>query len=228
MTDDWRLRVEDPDSAFPTRVLEELGQVELGGDGNQLLIYFDTAAEAWRAAGIVAKLVEVEGLGTGVTVERWHHESQEWQSATQQEGEENEFEDEGFASDFADEEPAVEEASEAWEVVVKLESRQAAREFASQATARGCSAKRRWRRLSFECAGQSAAEELASDLRMEVSPGTPIEVRRAAGVMPWSGGDGGHGGSGHAHHGGHHHGNGGGGNGGGGGGNGGGGGGNGG
>ena len=199
MTDDWRLRIADPDSAFESRVVEELGELEIRGDGDELTIWFDTEDEAWPAAEIVARLIDVEGLARSVTVEWWDHESQEWQSTTEEaQGDEDVFEDEDYAYGSDDEQPDLEEPSEAWEVVVKLHSRQEARELAGLAALRERTAKRRWRRVIFECAGKSAAEDLAADLRMEVSPGTPIEVRRAAGAVSWfsGGGGGGNGGGG--------------------------------
>jgi hypothetical protein len=135
VSDDWRVRIDDPSPELESRLVEELGNAEIGRGDVEMLLWFDTADEAWSAAETVARLIDAERLASSVGVEWWDHESQEWQSTAEDDsaGDEGWETEGGF--DFDDRTEVVDAPDEVWEVVVKLESRGSARELAAQAAA---------------------------------------------------------------------------------------------
>jgi hypothetical protein len=163
---DWRVTLElgTPEEAETT--VEELRtrlstEVDVTHDEATVHLWCNTGPEARRA---LARAEEVET--ETIALDRWDHESQTWLPLpTITDAFDEERPDEPSEWEPADTTP--------WRVRAKLPSRRDAVELLDGA---GLVGERRWRTVTFDCAGAEEAAEVEDRIRQEAPIGTEIEA----------------------------------------------------
>jgi hypothetical protein len=185
--DDWRVRIDLEDKV--DTLLERLGvdlhdearelarelsddRLVVSRDGDTVLVYADSAAQAERARRVVeAELADAGLRAREIRLEHWLHDEERWDD----EPDAPTWEESLLARDIAP-----------WEVRVECESREEAEELAKQLEAEAYGVLRRWRFVIVGAGSEEEARELAarlhgeaepsSELIWEVMPGNPFAV----------------------------------------------------
>jgi hypothetical protein len=189
--DEWRVEIDLDDGErgyglserLRSRDLDDEARKRLGGrvmvtrDGPRVFLYAGSEDESREAERIARELVTEEGLTAKIQATRWHPVEEAWKDASiplpRSEEEEREELNRKEAAEWQE---AVEEGSFDWMVKVELPSGAEAAELAERLTSEGFPAHRRWRYLTVDVVTEEQANELASNLRDVLPPGSEISV----------------------------------------------------
>jgi hypothetical protein len=177
MRDDWRIRIELPETAQAETLLGRLG-LDLGSDeakrlareleGHRLavsndedtvFVYTESQAQAEQARKMVEAELRDEGIEAEVFVERWLPDEERWSGEPPDETWEQEELERGYAP---------------WEVRVELPSHDEAEALADRLEGEGYDVVRRWRYLIVGAGSEEGARELARTLHGRAEPGGEV------------------------------------------------------
>jgi hypothetical protein len=191
MNDDWRLRITLKDHGFAHGLGEELrtsdveselketygDRVVVSIDGPEMFLYCGDRAQAQAAEKLVRSLAGEHQWEVETELRHWHPIAEVWEDpdiplpASDQD-----------AANEADHRNAVERRESAeqgypeYEVLINLDSRNAAGELADRLRGEGLNVVHRWKHVLAGADDEKTANALADRLRDE-APGAEIEVR---------------------------------------------------
>jgi hypothetical protein len=182
--EDWRVEVELDDEQHGYSVGERLRALDLDDearkrlgsrvivtrDGSKLFLYTNTEEEANEAARVVRELVGAERLTADTRTTRWHPVEEEWEDASvplprteadrareQEEREQREQREVEAGGEYD------------WRVEVRAPGRADAAALEERLRERALPVERRWRYLTIGALSEERADELADEIRNELS-----------------------------------------------------------
>lgn len=192
MANDWRVTVELTDAAHAGRLAKALaeheveadledrlaGRVAVGVDADRLFLYTGTENAAGEAAKVVQQVLEHHGLGAGaVTIQRWHPDEEEWESATAalpQTAEQRQAEHQRLEQEETRQ--SVQTGYALWEVRVELPSHREAVELARRLKSEGRTVIRRWTLLVLGANDEDDAGALAQAIAKEAPADAKVTI----------------------------------------------------
>jgi len=167
------------------------GRVAVSGEDDHVFLYADTEGAAQAAREVVQHVLDAHSIGADLTVERWHHDEEEWQDAAVPLPSTPEAEQAEHAQLEVEEEAESEATGVAeWEVRVELASHQDARALAERLEQEGIRCVRRWKFLLVGAGDEDDAHALAERLQAEAPAGATVHVEPGSGtawqLMPGS------------------------------------------
>jgi hypothetical protein len=166
-------------------VRERLGnRIAVSDDGDVVFLYADTEDAGREAQVIVNDLMRAHGMTGTVTLDRWHHEEEEWEDASvplpstreQHRAEHQRLEQEETAESEAS---GVAE----WEVRIELASHHDAHALAQRLNHEGFdNIVRRWKYLIIGTNDHDDADALAKRLQGELPQGATVHVEPGSGL----------------------------------------------
>jgi len=193
VADDWRVTVAFSDAAHARKAVQAIwehhvgddarrrlgGSVAVSADGPRLFVYAateDAARAADRVLGEV--LTQHQLVATGVTLDRWHPDEQDWEEAgvpMPVSDEQRAAERQRLMDDQTQQSAAAGQAG--WQVRVELPSHRQAVELAWRLRAEGRSVIRRWKYLIFGAANEDEASALAAMIAQHAPADASIRAR---------------------------------------------------
>jgi hypothetical protein len=201
VANDWRVTVTLHDTAHAERVLESMREHEVEGDARRLLggrvavsadgpsvfLYAGSETAAREADRVARELTAKHGLSADFSLDRWHPEEEEWESADvamPQTAEERAAEHERLEAEDTRESVATGTAQ--WEVRVELPSHHAAVQLADRLNAEGHPVIRRWTLLVLGTNDSDDADALADVIRQEAPADAKVEVQELGPLIPFA------------------------------------------
>jgi hypothetical protein len=197
MSDEWRIRIEvEPERAQALlRSIEDASPSEFVGGpgarfpvthaGDHVFIYADSESAAHHALAELAPILAEHGLGSAVTLWRWHPVEERWEDAAlplPRDAAEREREHERREADEA--ERSRESGFAEWEVRITLPSHHEARELADRLRDEGIPVTRGWRHVMAGAVNEDEARSLAQRLKAEAPADSALEVE-PSGTATW-------------------------------------------
>jgi hypothetical protein len=191
MNDDWRLRIEFPDTAQATALTDRLkahttpdeearsihDRIVVSSDGPEVFCYAGSRGQAEETQQAVAQLVSKHGWDARYELTHWHPTAEQWEDADlplpQTDAERTEELQQRVAQERAD---ASEQGYPDFEVRVQCGSRGEAGELAERLRDEGIPVVHRWSAVLVGATDEASAAQLAERLRTEAPPGSEVTV----------------------------------------------------
>jgi hypothetical protein len=189
--DEWRVEIDLDDEEhgyglgerLRSRDLDDEARKRLGRrvmvtrDGPRVFLYTGSEDETREAERVARELVTEEGLTAEIRATRWHPAEEAWKDISiplpRTADEEREEVERKEAAEWQE---AEEEGSFDWIVKVELPTRAEATELGDRLRSEGYRVHRRWRYLTIDVVTEERANELASNLRDVLPPGSEVSV----------------------------------------------------
>jgi hypothetical protein len=189
MNDDWRLRVDLEEAGIAHELTGRLEAFDLAHDlrtsfgervivsrdGPEVFCYTDTLEQAQAAERAIRAVADDHGWRLEARIERWHPEAEEWEAPA----EELPASEPALAAEHA-ERVARERAESAaqdypeYEIRVRCESEEAARELAGRLRVEGIQTVQRREFVLLGAPDEDSAAVLAQRIRGEAPPGAAV------------------------------------------------------